>query len=167
MCCSGDVELSLMETKKTAVGLTLEDLSVGQVFRSGSYVIDAQQIKDFARQFDPQPFHTDEDAAKQTFFGELVASGWHTASITMRLVVESTPLAGGLVGASTEVSWPNPTRPGDILHCEGEVLEIKPSKSRPDRGMITVRTITFNQKGETVQILTSKMVVPRRGHELR
>ena len=142
----------------------LDDLHVGQRFTSGTHVITADEIKAFARQFDPQPFHLDETTAKNTLFGGLVASGWHTASITMRLLVETgLPLAGGIIGAQGEIAWPNPTRPGDTLQVESEVLELKPSRSRPDRGIATVRCLTRNQRGEVVQSLTPKLVVPRRG----
>lgn len=141
--------------------LTLDDLTVGQIFRSESYVIDAEKIKAFASEFDPQPFHLDENAAGDTFFGELVASGWHTAAITMRLLVASLPIQGGLVGAGTEITWPRPTRPGDTLRVESEVIEVKPSTKNKARGIATVRSTTINQDGKTVQTVTSRMVVPR------
>jgi acyl dehydratase len=144
--------------------LYLDDLHVGQRFTSATYAIDEAQIKTFAAQFDPQPFHMDEEAAERTFFKGLAASGWHTAAITMRLNVESgPPLAGGIVGAGGELSWPAPTRPGDVLHVESEVLEITPSRSRPDRGTIVLLSRTMNQGGEVVQILKARLVVPRRG----
>ena len=143
--------------------LYLEDFAVGQRFTSATHRIDADQIKAFAAQFDPQPFHLDEAAAQASFFGGLAASGWHTASITMSLLVESgMPIAGGLIGAGGEIAWPRPTRPGDVLQVESEVLAVTPSKSRPERGMITVRSETKNQNGEIVQILTSKMLVWKR-----
>jgi acyl dehydratase len=143
--------------------LFLDDLHVGQRFVSGAHVIDEAQIKAYARQFDPQPFHLDNVAAERTLFAGLAASGWHTASITMRLLVDSgLPLAGGIIGAGGEIEWPRPTRPGDTLHVESEVMEIKPSKSRPDRGMATVRCQTLNQRGEVLQVLIAKLVVPRR-----
>lgn len=146
---------------KTA--LYLEDLHVGQRFRSNAHQLDEEQIRAFARQFDPQPFHLDAKAAQGTFFAELVASGWHTAAITMRLMVESgLPLAGGLVGAGGEITWPAPTRPGDVLHVESEIVELKPSRSRPDRGLAIVRSETRNQDGRTVQVLVAKLVVPRK-----
>src|SRR5512132_244923 len=146
-----------------ANALFLDDLSVGQRFSSGSHTIDEGQIKAFAAQFDPQPFHLDGEAAKATLFGGLAASGWHTAAITMKLLVESgLPLAGGIIGSGGEVSWPRPTRPGDTLTVLSEVEEITPSRSRPDRGMIRVRSETRNQHGETVQVLIAKLVVPRR-----
>lgn len=149
------------EAELQAGKLTLDDLFVGQVFRSSSYLLDAQKIKLFASEFDPQPFHLDEEEAKNTFFGELVASGWHTAAITMRLLVSSMPISGGLVGAGGEISWTRPTKPGDSLYAETEVVRIKPSRSRPNRGTVTVRTTTRNQADEPVQIMTSRVVVPR------
>src|SRR5215469_6757300 len=143
--------------------LYLEDLAVGRRFTSAIHVIDAAQIKAFARQFDPQPFHLDDETAKGTLFAGLAASGWHTAAITMRLLVDSgLPLAGGIIGAGGEISWPRPTRPGDTLHVESEVIEIKPSQSHPERGMATVRSETINQNREVVQVLTARLVVPRR-----
>ena len=143
--------------------LYLEDLRVAQQFVSGAHQIDEEQIRAFAKQFDPQPFHLDAEAAKATFFGELVASGWHTAAITMRLLVESgLPIAGGLIGAGGEVTWPKPVRPGAVLHVESEILELRPSRSRPDRGLVTVRSETRDQVGEVVQVLVAKLVVPRR-----
>ena len=143
--------------------LYLDDLEVGQRFTSGTCVVDETEIKAFARQFDPQPFHLDEAAAKATLFGGLAASGWHTAAMTMKLLVDSgLPLAGGILGAGGEIAWPLPTRPGDTLQVESEVLEITPSRSRPDRGLAVIRSLTRNQKNEVVQSLTSKLIVPRR-----
>jgi acyl dehydratase len=143
--------------------LYLEDFAVGQRFLSATHAIDADQIKAFAARFDPQPFHTDEAAAETSFFHGLAASGWHTAAITMSLLVQSgMPIAGGLIGAGCEITWPRPTRPGDVLRVESEVLAVTPSRSRPERGTITLRSETRNEKGEVVQILTSKMLVWRR-----
>ena len=140
--------------------LYLEDFTVGRRFTSTAHTLDAQQVKAFARQFDPQPFHLDEDAAKNTFFQGLAASGWHTAAITMSLLVKSgMPIAGGVIGAGGEITWPRPTRPGDMLTVESEVLAVTPSSSRPERGMITVRSITRNQNGEAVQDMTTRMLV--------
>src|SRR5262245_6169661 len=149
---------------RTADGrLYLDDLHVGQRFTSRTHVVDVTQIKAFASQFDPQPFHQDEDAAKGTLFAGLAASGWHTAAITMRLLVDGgLPLMGGIIGAGGEVAWPKPTRPGDTLQVESEVLEITPSRSRPDRGMAKVRSLTRNQRNEIVQELMAKLIVPRR-----
>ena len=143
--------------------LYLDDLYVGQRFTSATHTIDEAQITAFAVQFDPQPFHTDEKAAEDTFFKGLAASGWHTASITMRLNVESgLPLAGGIIGAGGEINWPAPTRPGDTLHVESEVVEITPSRSRPDRGIAVILSRTINQRGEVLQTLKAKLVVPRK-----
>jgi acyl dehydratase len=143
--------------------LYLEDLRVGQRFVSDAHQIDEKQIRAFAEQFDPQPFHLDAEGAKATFFRGLVASGWHTAAITMRLLVGGgMPIAGGLVGAGAEIAWPRPVRPGAVLHVESEILELRPSRSRPDRGLVTVRSETRDQLGEVVQVLVAKLVVPRR-----
>ena len=147
----------------TEIGLFLEDLSVGQKFTSDTHTLDATQIKAFAQQFDPQPFHLDDAAAKETFFGGLAASGWHTAAITMKLLATTRPgIAGGLIGGGGEITWPQATRPGDILQVTSEILEIKPSRSRPERGMAIMRSETRNQHGDIVQIHTSKLVVPKR-----
>jgi acyl dehydratase len=141
----------------------LDDLRVGQTFTSATRTLDADAIKAFAREYDPQPFHLDEDAAKTTLFGGLAASGWHTMAVTMRLMVEGgLPLAGGIIGAGGEINWPKPTRPGDTLRVVSEVINIKPSRSRADRGMVTVRGETPNQHGEVVQVLIANLIVPRR-----
>ena len=142
----------------------LEDFSVGQTFGSGRLAVDRERIKAFAAEFDPQPFHLDEQAAQDTMFQGLAASGWHTAAMTMRLLVESELRPpGGIIGAGfDEFRWPRPVRPGDELRIESEVLEVRPSKSRPDKGLIKVRTTTLNQNGEAVQVLVANLVVPRR-----
>lgn len=142
--------------------LYLDDLHVGQTFVTPSVTITTEDIKAFARQFDPQPFHLDEEAAKNSLFEGLAASGWHTAALTMKLLVAGFPLAGGLVGAGGETTWPRPTRPGDTLTAHVEVLEILPSRSRSDRGMIRTRTETRNQHGEAVQISVVRIVAWRR-----
>src|SRR3954471_20195862 len=141
-----------------------EDFAVGQTFGSGRLVVDREHIKEFAAAFDPQPFHLDDMAAQDTIFRGLAASGWHTAAMTMRLLVESElKPAGGIVGAGfDEFRWPRPVRPGDELHLESEVLEVRPSKSRPDQGMIKVRTTTMNQNDEVVQVSVGNLMVPRR-----
>jgi acyl dehydratase len=145
-------------------GRYFEDFTVGQTFGSGRLRIGREQIKAFAAEFDPQPFHLNEEAAQETIFQGLTASGWHTAALTMRLLVESElKPAVGLVGAGfDEFRWPRPVRPGDELHIESEVLDVRPSKSRPTQGMIKVRTITLNQNDEPVQIQVVNIVVPRR-----
>jgi len=144
----------------------LDDFVIGQRFTTDSMTLDEEQIKAFASQFDPQPFHTDDQAARESLFGGLAASGWHTAALTMRLLVlGGPPIAGGILGAGAEVSWPKPTRPGDVLHVESEVIEVRPSRSRPDRGMLTLRSETINERGEVVQVLTARLVVPMRSAE--
>jgi len=142
----------------------LEDYAEGQTYGSGRHKIDAAAIKSFAAAFDPQPFHLDEAAAQRSLFRGLAASGWHTAALTMRLLVESElKPAGGIVGAGfDELNWPRPVRPGDELRVESEILEVRPSASRPERGLIKVRTTTLNQNGEAVQVLVANLVVPRR-----
>jgi len=142
----------------------LEDFAIGQTFSSGRIRIDKERAKAFAAEFDPQPFHLDETAAQSTIFRRLAASGWHTAAVTMRLLVDSAiKPAGGIVGAGfDEFRWPHPVYPGDELRIESEVLEVRPSKSRPKQGLIKVRTTTFNQDGEIVQMLVANLVVPRR-----
>ena len=148
--------------------LYFEDFAVGQIYGSPRRSIEAERIKSFAREFDPQPFHLDEATARDTFFGRLAASGWHTAAVTMRLLVDS-PLkpAGGLIGGGCdELRWPRPVRPGDELRLESEVLEVRPSTSRPDVGLVKVRTTTLNQKDEPVQVMISNLVVPRRRNGL-
>jgi len=143
--------------------LYLDDLTVDRQFRSGEHAMDEGQIKAFAAQFDPQPFHLDDAAAQSTLFGGLAASGWHTAAVTMRLQVTSgLPIAGGIIGAGGELSWPRPTRATDVLHVVSEVVQVQPSKSRPDRGMVTVRSETRNQHGDVLQVSTVRIVVPRR-----
>lgn len=143
----------------------LEDFAVGQKFGGADRIrVDAARIKSFAAEFDPQPFHVDENAAKASIFRGLAASGWHTAAMTMKLLVASElKPAGGIVGAGfDEFRWPTPVRPGDELRIESEVLEVRPSKSRPDIGVVKVRTTTLNQKNEAVQISVGNLMVPRR-----
>ena len=151
-----------VEAEKSAK-LYLDDLQVGQRFKSGSYALTADRIKSFAAEFDPQPFHLDEALASRTVFKGLAASGWHTAAITMRLLTDgSMPIGDGIVGVGGEIAWPRPTRPGDVLRVETEIMEITPSRSRPDRGMVTIRSETRNQNDDIVQTLVAKVVVPRR-----
>jgi len=143
--------------------LYLDDLHVGQKFSSGTYRMDAAGMKAFAAEFDPQPFHLDDAAARHSFFSGLAASGWHTAAATMRLLVMGgLPFAGGMVGLGGEIEWPIPTRAGDTLRVESEILEIRPSRSKPDRGIVTVRSVTFNQNGEPVQLFTPKILIFKR-----
>ena len=148
---------------RTMEQLYLEDLAVGQRFTSETYVMEAERIKEFAAEFDPQPFHIDESAANASVFKGLAASGWHTAAVAMRLLVTGgLPFANGLVGLGGEVAWPRPTRPGDILHVESEIVEIKPSRSKPHQGIVTVRGTMFNQHGEAVYVLTAKLLALKR-----
>jgi acyl dehydratase len=152
-----------MQANDSAAPLYFEDLPVGFCTSTGSIVIEADDIKQFAQRFDPQPFHLDERAAEKTFFGGLVASGWHTAALTMRLLVTSgLPIAGGVIGAGGEIQWPRATRPGDTLRVVSEVTAAKVSASHPERGMVTVRSETLNQRDEVVQIMTARLVVPRK-----
>lgn len=151
-----------MDTR-TEQKLYLEDLKPGMRFTTDSLTVSAEEIKAFADQYDPQPFHLDEVAAEQSLFGGLAASGWHTASLTMRLMVTSgIPLADGSIGAGVELNWPTPTRPGDELRVVIEVQDVIPSRSKPDRGIVVVRNETLNQHGQTVQVMTAKMVAFRR-----
>ena len=147
----------------------LEDFAVGQVFGSGRLRIDKERMVAFAAEFDPQPFHLDEAAAGRSVFGGLAASGWHTAAVTMRLMIatELKP-AGGFVGAGLdECRWPRPVRPGDELRVECEVIEVRPSKSRPEQGLIKLRTTTLNQDDEAVLVHVVNMVVLRRNQHSR
>jgi acyl dehydratase len=143
--------------------LYLDDLKIGQRFVTDTYKMNIEEIKEFANKYDPQPFHTDERAAKGSFFGGLVASGWHTAAVAMRLMVTSGPLLGdGAIGAGGELSWPRPTFPGDEIKVVCEILDISPSKSHPERGTIIVKMETRNQRDEPVQIFTGKLIVPKK-----
>ncbi len=143
--------------------LYLEDLHVGQRFTSETFVITEERIKSFAEEFDPQPFHLDEAAAQNTVFRGLAASGWHTAAVAMKLMVNGgLPLGNGIIGMGGELAWPKPTRPGDTLHVESEVLEIMPSKSKPNQAVVRVRSTTLNQNGDVVHQFTSKVLVFRR-----
>jgi acyl dehydratase len=143
--------------------LYLDDLHVGQRFTSGVYLIEEARIKEFAAEFDPQPFHLDESAAQASIFKGLAASGWHTAAVAMRLLVTGgLPFANGIVGLGGEIAWPRPTRPGDILHVESEIVEITPSRSKPHQGIVTVRATALNQNRESVYVLTAKLLVSKR-----
>jgi acyl dehydratase len=148
--------------KPLAERIYLDDLSVGTTFRSREHLLDAEQIVAFAQQFDPQPFHLDEEAASNSFFQGLAASGWHTAAITMRLLVESVPFAQGVIGAGGELFWPKPTRPGDVLHVESTVLEIIPSRSKPNQAIVPTEILTVNQDGEVRQRMVAKLLAFRR-----
>lgn len=141
----------------------LEDLAVGLRFTNGPVELTTESIKAFAQEFDPQDFHLDEAAADASLFRGLAASGWHTAALTMKLLVTGGPrLAWGFIGAGSQIRWPQPARPGDRLVLHGEILEITPSRSKPDRGMVRVGCQTLNQRGEVVQEMIAKVLVPRR-----
>ena len=142
----------------------LEDLQPGRIFHSGRLVVDEIQILKFAADFDPQPFHLDHEAAHKSIFGGLAASGWHTAALTMRLLVDSEfRPADGIIGAGIEeLRWPRPVRPGDELRVESEILEVRVSRSRPEQGLIKVRNTTLNQDNEAVQVFVGNLLVPRR-----
>jgi acyl dehydratase len=143
--------------------LYLEDLHVGQRFVSGTHNMDGARIKEFAAEFDPQPFHLDDAAAKASVFGGLAASGWHTAAVAMRLLVDGgLPLGNGIIGLGGDLAWPKPTRPGDTLHVESEILEIVLSRSKPNQAIVKVRSITLNQDGESVHSFISKCLVFKR-----
>jgi acyl dehydratase len=131
----------------------LEDFAAGQVYGGASRArVEPERVKSFAAEFDPQPFHLSEDAARTSLFQGLAASGWHTAALTMRLLVASDlKPAGGIIGAGF-----------DELRVESEILEVRPLKSRADRGVVKVRTTTFNQRGEAVQVSVGNLFVPRR-----
>jgi acyl dehydratase len=141
----------------------LDDLRVGQTFTSGTYVMDEASIKAFASQFDPQPFHLDDAAAKESLFRGLAASGWHTAAATMRMIVDGDfKLGSGTVGLGGEIAWPKPTRPGDTLRVHAEIVEITPSRSKPNQGIVKIRNRTVNQHGDEVQVFTAKLLVFKR-----
>jgi acyl dehydratase len=143
--------------------LYLDDMQVGQKFSSGTYLMREDRIKQFATEFDPQPFHLDEAAAQASVFKGLAASGWHTAAVAMRLLVTGgLPFAAGAIGMGGEIEWPRPTRPGDILQVESEIVEIIPSRSKPNQAIIKVRSTTKNQKAEPVQIFTAKILAFKR-----
>ena len=142
-----------------------EDFAVGQVVKpTGRVRVEKEDIIAFAQKYDPQPFHLDEEAARHSIFGQLVASGWHTAAVTMSLIARSEYRpAGGSIGLGFEsLRWPIPVLPGDELRIESEVLEVPPSRSRPDRGLLKMRTQTFNQNREVVQEIVANGMVPRR-----
>lgn len=150
------------EAMAERTALFLEDLAEGMRFAAGPLRVEAEEVAEFAARYDPQPFHLDEAAARRTLFGGLAASGWHTAALTMRLITQALPLAGGVIGSGGEIAWPRPVRPGDALRVECEVVGVQPSRSRPGEGWATVRTTTLNGAGEPVQVLTARLLVPRR-----
>jgi acyl dehydratase len=144
--------------------LYFDNFDIGATFRAGPIEMTVEDIKAFAGRFDPQPFHTDEVAAEHTFFKGLAASGWHTAAVTMRMLVDALPVADGLIGAGLdELRWPRPTRPGDRLSIVCEVLERREMKSRPGLGLVKIRCATSNQYGQEVQVSVTNILAPLRG----
>jgi len=141
-----------------------EDLKPGDKFNTAEYEMTAEEIMAFGRKFDPQAFHTDPDAARATLFGQLVASGWHTAAVSMRLMVlGEMDLDGGVIGQGMEsLRWPRPVLPGDRLRVVTEIVEVRPAPARPDRGLIKLRCRTYNQAGKVVQDMTATLLVALR-----
>jgi len=144
--------------------LYLEDLSVGQKFYAGPITVTQEEIIAFAKQYDPQDFHTDPVKAKNTAFGELVASGWHTAAMTMRMITDATPkMEGGMIGRAIEkMGWPRPVRPGDVLSLEMQVLETRTSEKSTSRGTMRTKNTVTNQNGKPVLEMEAVVFVPRR-----
>ena len=158
-----EMKKGIQEAHEPAERLYLDDLHVGQRFTSGTYLMEEARIKEFAAEFDPQPFHLDQTAAEASVFKGLVASGWHTAAVAMRLLVTGgLPFANGIIGLGGDVAWPKPTRLGDTLHVESEIVEITPSRSKPHQAIVTVRGTMFNQNREATYLLTAKLLVSMR-----
>ena len=146
--------------------LYFEDIAAGQTYRSPELRVDAAAITDFAARFDPQPFHLDEAAARDSLFEGLAASGWHTAALTMKLcLISDFRPAGGIIGVGGKLLWPRAVRPGDALHVEIEVLETRTSRSRPRPGVVKILITTLNQHGDPVQTFTPTLFVDRRSPE--
>jgi acyl dehydratase len=143
--------------------LYLEDVRPGDRFVTAEHTLTADEIVRFSREFDPQPFHLDDEAGRATFFGGLVASGWHTGAVTTRLILQTGPrFAGGILGVGGEISWKLPVRAGDVLCVSGEILAVAELRTKPDRGIVTMKAVTRNQRHETVQEFVAKIIVPRR-----
>ena len=144
-----------------------EDLKAGDRFKSGTYKVTEEQIVSFAREFDPQPFHLDPAVARQPMFKGLIASGWHTAAITMRLFVQTLNFAEGAIGLGVdELRWPNAVRPGDALQVETEIVDLRESRSKPSHGIVRIRNVTTNQRGEVVQTMFASALVLRRSDRI-
>lgn len=141
-----------------------EDFKIGDKYDSGPYHVTEEEIKEFASKYDPQPFHLDNEAAKNTVFKGLAASGWHTAAMSMNLLVRAIPpIEGGMIGRSIEkLQWYRPVRPGDILRYECEITDMRPSNSKKKLGIIHGESRTYNQKDELVQSLEVVMIAPRK-----
>jgi acyl dehydratase len=143
-----------------------DDLKAGDRFKSDSLTVTEKQLIEFAHKFDPQMFHLSRKKAERTIFKGLIASGWHTAAITMRLLVQTLSFAEGAIGLGVdELRWPNVVRPGDVLTVETEIIDLRASRSRPGYGIIRFRNVTTNQRGETVQTMLASAMLPRRGTE--
>jgi acyl dehydratase len=140
-----------------------EDLKRGDRFKSETYTVRKEQIIAFAREFDPQPFHLERGVAERTMFGEFIASGWHTAAITMRLFVQALNFSEGAIGLGVdELRWPTAVKPNDSLQLETEILDLRESRSKPSYGIVRIKNVTTNQRGETVQTMMASALVPRR-----
>lgn len=141
--------------------LYLEDLKVGDQFKSREYELTLDEIQEFASKYDPQPFHLEEDINGHPVFDGIVASGWQTSAITMRLWTECFPIAKGLIGSESSLRWPKPARVGDRLRVELEIVAITPSKTKSDRGIVSYVTQTKNQFDDVLLISTTKILVFR------
>jgi acyl dehydratase len=140
-----------------------DDLKPGDRFESETFAVPAQAIIEFAEKFDPQKFHLNAKSAERSIFKGLVASGWHTAAITMRLFIKRLNFAEGAIGLGVdEIRWPTAVRPDDVLRVVTEILETRLSKSRPNVGIIRLRNTTYNQRNEVAQTMTANALVPRR-----
>ena len=140
----------------------LDDLNVGDIFLSEQYQLDQAQIIEFARMYDPQAFHVDPEVAEKSAFRGLAASGWHTTAISMRLLVKSLPFSDGMIGTGAQIEWPIATRPGDCLQVETRIVDIRHSRSKPDRGIVTLECLTKNQNGEICQRMATKIIVMKK-----
>ncbi|PJI37978.1 MaoC family dehydratase [Ferrovibrio sp.] len=142
----------------------LEDFAVGQTMEFPPRTVSEDEIIAFARDYDPQPFHLDKEAARQSLFGGLCASGWHTAGMMMRMLVDNVIGKYASMGSPgvDQLRWVKPVFPGDTLHLRGEILDVKSSRSKPDRGVVTSRYEMKNQKGETVLTMQAKGMYARR-----
>ena len=148
--------------------LYFDDLKAGQKFQSETFSVPAKEIIEFAEKFDPQKFHLNAKSAERSIFKGLVASGWHTAAMTMGLFVKTLNFAEGAIGLGVdELRWPNAVRPGDVIRMETEILETRPSRSKPDHGIVRLRNVTRNQRGEVVQTMEANALVPRRADRYR
>ena len=140
-----------------------DDLKVGDRFTSEPLEVTEKQVIEFAHKFDPQMFHLTRKSAERTIFKGLIASGWHTGAMTMRLFVQTLNFAAGAIGLGVdELRWPNPVRPGDVLQVETEIIDLRLSRSKPNCGILRLRNVTTNQRGEIVQTMFANAMVPRR-----